>query len=163
MEYLALIAEIESLKEEIALLRAHKNSKKPERLPCPGVTGKGEKCKKFCVEGGVTCKVHGRPVKEPQAKKPKAPKAPKAVKIACTGVNMRGNPCKNKCVENQTWCEKHNPSVPVKIKKSKGHKKVVHNHEVVIESLVPCEACDTGTKWVSEVEFWVARNEPRMI
>ena len=105
MEYLALVAEIETLKEEITLLRAAKKS--------------------------------GR--------------------VACTGINMRGNPCKNKCVENQSWCEKHDPSLPPKVKKSKGHK-----HGVTVESLVPCEPCDTGG-WISEAEFWAARNEPRMI
>ena len=117
MEYLALIAEIETLKEEVELLRAPVKSKKPERVLCQSVTGKGVPCKRYSVDGCLTCKVHGKPQKEVKPKKP-----PRVPKIVCTGLNMRGNPCKNKCVENQTWCEKHDPSLPPKEKKSKKKK-----------------------------------------
>lgn len=151
MEYLALIAEIESLKEEIDVLRTSTKTKKPERIPCPETTGKGVKCKRFCVDGGSTCKIHSSPKKEVKPKKTKLPK------VCCTGLNMRGNPCKNKCVENQTWCEKHDPSIPPKVKKSKANKKLV------VEPLVACEECPTKEGWVSELEFWRARTEPRMI
>lgn len=154
MEYLSLIAEIESLKEEITVLKATKSVKKTQpRVQCQTVTGKGVQCKKFCVEGGLVCKVHGKPPKEV------VKKLPRPHKVVCSGLNMRGNPCKNKCIEGETWCERHDPSLPPKEKKNK---KVVesHNHGVVVEPLVPC---DTGGKWVSEVDFYIARNEPRLI
>ena len=53
MEYLALIAEIESLKAQLAALQPPKKS---ARVPCPGMTGKGVQCKKYCVDG----KFYGR-------------------------------------------------------------------------------------------------------
>jgi len=173
MEYLSLIAEIESLKAENEALKArlkcHKKTK-VERVPCPGVTGKGQGCKKFCVDGETTCKVHGR------EKVPKVPKVskPKAAKVHCTGLNMRGNACKGKCVADQTYCEKHDPALPLKEKKVK-KKKVApeHNHGVGVEPLVPCELCETHgdmfdagvteVKWVDEGTFWARRNEAVMI
>ena len=176
MEYLSLVAEIESLKAdlagaeaEIARLKCPKKAK-VERVPCPGVTGKGQGCKKFCVGDEATCKVHGR---EKVQKVPKVSK-PKAVKVHCTGLNMRGNPCKGKCLPDQTWCEKHDPSLPPKEKKVK-KKKVApeHNHGVGVEPLVPCELCETHgdmfdagvteVKWVDEGTFWARRNEAVMI
>jgi hypothetical protein len=168
MEYLALIAEIESLKEELALLKVPKQPRKPVKVPCPGVTGKGHACKKYCVAGETTCKVHGR---EEVVKPKKVPKAPKKM---CVGMNMRGNACKGKCLPNETFCEKHDPTAPVKEKKVK-KKKVApeHNHGVGVEPLVPCELCETHgdmfdagvteVKWVDEGTFWASRNEPRMI
>jgi hypothetical protein len=151
MEYLALIAEIESLKEEVAVLRASAKPKKLERIPCSETTGKGEKCKRFCIDGGSTCKIHSRPKKEVKPKKQKLPK------VCCIGLNIRGNPCKNKCIENQTWCEKHDPSIPHKVKKMKVDKKLV------VEPLLAYENSSTMEGWVSELEFWRVRNEPRMI
>lgn len=139
MDNLALLAEIESLKEQIRTLQAPKKSKAP-RIPCPGVTGKGVQCKKYCVPGEGTCKVHGRPVKE------KPDKVPRPVKTHCTGLNMRGNACKGKCVDGETWCERHDPSAPVKEKKGKGKVKKVapeHTHKIGVEPLVPCELCET--------------------
>ena len=128
MEYLCLLAEIESLKEENALLR-QKSS------PCPFITAKGTPCTRMCDGDKTACKVHNRPQKVP--------------KCVCTGVNMRGNPCKRKCIEGQTHCEKHDPNVQKKEKTLTMH----------VEPLVPMD----DKKWVSEVAFWVARNEPRMI
>lgn len=52
MEYLSLIAEIESLKEQ---LKALQPPKKPERTLCPRLTSKGIPCKKYCVPGEQTC------------------------------------------------------------------------------------------------------------
>lgn len=139
-----MLLEIEALRAEIAMLKETKNtkkSKKAERVPCPGMTGKGVQCKKYCVEGEGACKVHGRPVKV--SEKVKVGREPKKV---CSGLNMRGNPCKRKCVDGETWCDRHDPSLPVKENKSKGKSKKVapvHNHKVGEEALVPCELCET--------------------
>jgi len=155
MEYLALIAEIETLKAELASLQP---TKKPPRIQCPHSTSKGQPCKKYCAPGLETCKVHGKPRKE------KAPPKEKPKKVSCVGVNMRGNACKGKCLPDQTWCERHDPSLPVKEKKGK-KKKVApeHNHGVGVEPLVPCELCEThgnifdlgvtDAKWVDEGTF----------
>ena len=102
MEYLCLLAEIETLKEENDLLR-HK-SRKVQATPKP----------------------------------------------VCSCMNMRGNPCKRKCLEGKTHCEKHDPSV---------YKKEKICPVMQVEPLVPT----TDVKWVSEVEFWISRNEPRMV
>ena len=130
MEYLCLLAEIETLKEENALLR-QKDS------VCPFITGKGTPCKRKCDGDKNACKIHSRPQKVP--------------KKVCGCVNMRGNPCKRKCVDGKTHCEKHDPSAqkPKKEKKEKMH----------VEPLVPVD----DKKWVGELAFWIARNEPRMI
>lgn len=141
MDMSELLREIEALRAELAVLKAPKRSK-PPRIPCPGVTGKGVQCKKYCVDGEGTCKVHGRPAKVPKESK----KVPRAVKVVCGGLNMRGNPCKKKCIDGETWCERHDPSAPVKEKKGKSKgKKVapVHNHGIGVEPLVPCELCET--------------------
>ena len=139
MDVSELLKEIEALRAELAVLKAPKKAK-VEKVPCPGMTGKGVQCKKYCVPGQTTCKVHGRPVKEKPAK------VPRPVKTHCTGLNMRGNPCKRKCVEGETCCERHDPSAPPKEKKTKGKTKKttpVHTHGVGEEPLVPCELCET--------------------
>ena len=160
MEYLALLAEIETLKEQLTALQP---KVKPTRTPCPHSTSKGTPCKKYCVDGQQTCKVHGKPRKE------KPPPKEKPVKQKCTGLNMRGNPCKRKCVSGETYCERHDPSLPPKVltKKGKG-KKVVpeHDHGVGEESQT-CQLCETHgdifdegvteAKWVDEAEFWARR------
>jgi hypothetical protein len=138
MDVSKLLAEIEALKAEVAALKGKKV--KVVKVPCPGVTGKGVQCKKFCVPGEATCKVHGRPVKEKPKKEPRVPKP------VCGGLNMRGNPCKRKCVDGETWCERHDPSLPVPEKKGKGKsKKVVpvHTHGIGEEPVIPCELCET--------------------
>lgn len=155
MEYLALIAEIESLKEQLAALQP---KVKPERTPCPRVTSKGQTCKKYCVEGAQTCKVHGKP--------PKPMKTPKEkpVKQHCTGLNMRGNPCKGKCLPGETYCERHDPKAPPKqAQKKKKKQPPEHNHGIGVEPLVPCDLCEThgdifdggvtDAKWVDEATF----------
>lgn len=161
MEYLALIAEIESLKAENESLRAQlepKVPKKPIKQPCPGVTSKGIPCKKYCAPNLTTCKVHGAPPKPPKTPKEK----PK--KVNCTGTNMRGNACKGKCVPDQTYCERHDPKAPPK-QTQKKKKKVApeHNHRIGVEPLVPCSLCETHgdmfdggvteAKWVDEGTF----------
>ena len=129
MEYLCLLAEIESLKSELA------STKRPK---CPHTTSKGSTCKKYCLVGFGSCKVHSKP-----------PKPPKPVKLRlkrvfCTGVNMRGNPCKRKCVEGETYCDRHDPSLPVKVKaKRVGSKKVPEHNHSIGERGVGCELCDT--------------------
>ena len=155
MDILALVAEIESLRAQLAALQP---PKKPVRIPCPHVTSKNSQCKKYCVPGARTCKVHGKP--------PKPPKTPKEkpVKQHCTGLNMRGNPCKGKVVPGCTWCERHDPALPPKVLTKKVKKKVVpeHNHGIGEVSLT-CGLCETHgdifdegvteVKWVDEGTF----------
>ena len=155
MEYLALIAEIETLKEQLEALQP---KAKPERTPCPHTTSKGSPCKKYCAPNLTTCKVHGKPPKP--AKTPKE----KPKKVHCTGLNMRGNPCKGKCLPDQTYCERHDPKNPPKEKKGKKKKQApLHTHGIGVEPLVPCELCEThgdifdggvtDVKWVDEGTF----------
>jgi len=155
MEYLSLIAEIESLKAQLAALQP---PKKPPKTPCPHSTSKGVPCKKYCAPGLETCKVHGKPRKE------KPPPKEKPKKVHCTGLNMRGNPCKGKCVSGETYCERHDPKAPPKQTQKKKKKGVPeHNHGVGVEPLVPCELCEThgnifdlgvtDAKWVDEGTF----------
>jgi len=170
MEYLSLIAEIETLKEELAAANAElatlkpKVKAKPERVPCPHTTSKGVQCKKYCAPNLQTCKVHGRPKKEKPAPKPKV------VKPKCTGLNMRGNPCKRKCLPGQTYCDRHDPKLPPKEKKGKGKGKKQtpqHNHGIGEKPEVPCGLCGTHgdmfdpgvteAVWVDEAEFWARR------
>ena len=134
MEYLCLLAEIETLKEENALLRR----KYAPKQQCPFITGKGTQCKRMCNGTSSTCKIHDRPAKVQVVSK-----------LVCSGVNMRGNPCKRKCLEGQGHCDKHDPSVKKKEKALTMH----------VEPLVPVD----DKKWVNEAAFWIARNEPRMI
>ena len=170
MEYLSLIAEIESLKEELAAANAElatlkpKPKSKPEKVPCPHITSKGVPCKKYCAAGLETCKVHGRPPKT------KPPPKPRPVKVVCTGLNMRGNPCKRKVLVGCTYCDKHDPSLPPKEKKGKGKGKKQtpqHNHGIGEKPEVPCGLCGTHgdmfdpgvteAVWVDEAEFWARR------
>lgn len=171
MEYLALIAEIETLKAELDATRTQlvslqpKTKQKPERVPCPHVTSKGSPCKKYCAPDIGTCKVHSKPMKE------KAPPKPKFSRPKCTGINMRGNPCKGKCMEDQTYCERHDPNLAPKEKTKKSKKKdtPLHNHLVGVEPLVQCELCDThgdmfdmsitDAKWVDEATYWARRTQ----
>lgn len=162
MEYLCLIAEIESLKEQLAALQP---KVKPTKQPCPHTTSKGSPCKKYCVPGETTCKVHGKPRK---AKPPKARKE-KPKKVHCTGLNLRGNPCKRKCLPGETYCERHDPKAPPKppVKKQKNKQLPQHNHGIGEVPVVPCGLCGTHgdlfdpgvteATWVDEAEFWARR------
>ena len=60
MEYLCLLAEIESLKSELA------STKRPK---CPHTTSKGSTCKKYCLVGFGSCKVHSKPPKPVKLKR----------------------------------------------------------------------------------------------
>lgn len=160
MEYLCLIAEIETLKEQ---LKALQPPKKPPRIPCPHTTSKGSPCKKYCAPNLNTCKVHGKPPKPPKTPKEK----PK--KVSCTGINLRGNPCKRKVLTDCTYCERHDPSLPVKVsvKKQKNKQPPQHNHGIGEVPVVPCGLCGTHgdlfdpgvteATWVDEAEFWARR------
>ena len=165
MEYLALIAEIETLKGELAAANAElatlrpKAKAKPIKVPCPHITSKGVPCKKYCAPNLQTCKVHGKPRKE------KPPPKPKPKKVVCTGLNMRGNPCKGKCLPDQSYCERHDPKNPPKEVKKKSKKKVVpeHTHKIGEVPAVPCGLCEThgdlfdvgvtDAVWVDEATF----------
>lgn len=163
MEILALVAENESLKEQLAVLQAEldqfRPKAKPVRTPCPHVTSKGQACKKYCAPGLETCKVHGKPRKE------KPPPKEKPKKVHCTGVNMRGNPCKRKVLPDCTHCERHDPSLPPKVptKKVKNKQVPKHTHGVGEKPVVPCGLCEThgdvfdpgvtDVKWVDEATF----------
>ena len=160
MEYLCLIAEIESLKEQ---LKALQPKVKPVRTPCPHTTSKGSPCKKYCAPGLTTCKVHGKP--------PRPPKTPKVkpVKQHCMGTNLRGNPCKRKVLPDCTYCERHDPALPPKQAPKKQKNKVApqHNHGIGEVPVVPCGLCGTHgdlfdpgvteATWVDEAEFWARR------
>jgi hypothetical protein len=161
MDVSELLKEIESLKAQLAQLQP---KAKPERIPCPRVTSKNSPCKKYCVPGEQTCKVHGAPPKPPKTPKPKV------VKQHCTGTNMRGNPCKGKVLTDCTYCERHDPEAPPK-QTQKKKKKVApeHTHRIGVEPLVPCSLCETHgdmfdggvteAKWVDEAVYWARRTE----
>ena len=138
MDMSALLLEIEALRAELSLLK----KKKPERVLCPKVTGKGVPCKRYCAEGEGACKMHSKVSTKPE-KPVKPPKAPKKV---CCGLSILGNTCKRKCVEGEMWCERHDPSLPVKEKKKK-----------VDSRCVPYVA--NASQWVDEVTFWQRRCE----
>lgn len=160
MEYLCLIAEIESLKEQLKVLQP---KVKPAKQPCPHTTSKGSPCKKYCAPGLETCKVHGKPRKE------KPPPKVKPVRQHCTGLNLRGNPCKRKCLPGETYCERHDPKAPPKppVKKQKNKVAPRHNHGIGEVPVVPCGLCGTHgdlfdpgvteATWVDEAEFWARR------
>jgi hypothetical protein len=185
MEYLCLIAEIEALKEENARLcqtitgknvrKIHANPQKVVKSICSCLNMRGNPCKRKCLEGKDHCEKHdpsvqkvvksicsclnmrGNPCKRKCLEgkdhcEKHDPSVQKVVKSICSCLNMRGNPCKRKCLEGKDHCEKHDPSVQKPRVKPTGSK-------VYIEQLVPWDK----TKWVSELEFWTARNEPRMI
>ena len=167
MEYLALVAENESLRDQITRLQAQlaklQPKAKPERIPCPHTTSKGSPCKKYCAPNLTTCKVHGKP-----AKPPKTPKE-KPKKVSCTGLNLRGNPCKRKVLSDCTYCERHDPKAPPKppVKKQKNKQLPRHNHGIGEVPVVPCGLCGTHgdlfdpgvteATWVDEAEFWARR------
>lgn len=173
MEILALVAENESLKEQLATLQAQLDALRPKvkpvRTPCPHVTSKNSQCKKYCAPGLTTCKVHGKPPKL------KAPPKEKPKKVLCTGLNMRGNPCKRKVLQDCTHCERHDPSLPPKQtqKKVKNKQPPKHTHGVGEKPVVPCGLCEThgdvfdpgvtDVKWVDEATFWARRIEARMM
>lgn len=133
MEYLCLLAEIESLKFQL-----EPRNNRPVRIPCPHVTSKGHSCKKYCLPGLESCKVHSKPPKPPKVVRVKSKR------VYCTGLNMRGNPCKRKCVDGETYCERHDPSLPVKEKlKRVGVKRVPEHNHAIGEVGVGCDLCDT--------------------
>ena len=113
---------------------------KPPRVQCPFKTAKGFQCRKFCMDGAETCKVHSKPLKAT-----KIVKIPRVKKQACTGINIRGNPCRNKCLDGKTFCERHDPDAPPAIKKTKRNKKretPMHTHapgEIPEERCILCE------------------------
>jgi hypothetical protein len=173
MEILALVAENESLRAQLAVLQAELDQlrprTKPVKTPCPHVTSKGVPCKKYCATGLQTCKVHSKPpkTKPPPKEKPK--------KVQCTGVNMRGNPCKRKVLPDCTHCERHDPkNLPKQAqKKVKNKQPPKHTHCVGEKPVVPCGLCEThgdvfdpgvtDVKWVDEATFWARRIDSRVI
>ena len=69
----ALLAEVASLRAELALLR------QTRKQPCQGVTGKGTPCRNGALVGTCHCRMHSRGPKE--AKPPRVRKEPKPKKI----------------------------------------------------------------------------------
>ena len=49
----------------IKLVKKHVKPKKekPPRVQCPFKTAKGSQCRKYCMDGAETCKVHSKPLK----------------------------------------------------------------------------------------------------
>ena len=128
--------ENENLKKQIK-----PKKEKPIRVQCPCKTAKGTQCRKFCIDGANTCKVHSKPLKSV-----KTPKPPRIKKQMCTGINIRGNPCRNKCIEEQTYCERHDPNAPPIVKKTKRNKKretPMHTHAPDEKPTVRCILCET--------------------
>ncbi|MBP04668.1 MAG: hypothetical protein CMA72_07800 [Euryarchaeota archaeon] len=70
----ALLAEVASLREEVARLR-----RGPRKQPCQGVTGKGTPCRNGALPGTTHCRMHSREPKAPKC--PKVRKEPKPKKI----------------------------------------------------------------------------------
>ena len=138
-----VVRENRKLQDEVDDLKKQVKPKKekPVKIRCPFITAKGTQCRKFCVEGMETCKVHSKPLKPP-----KPAKAPRAKKQCCTGINIRGNPCRNKCLEGKTHCERHDPDNPPVVKKTKRNKKrqqQMHNHAPGEIPKTKCLLCET--------------------
>jgi hypothetical protein len=138
-----IVRENRKLQDEVDKLKKQVKPKKekPVKICCPFITAKGTQCRKFCVEGMKTCKVHSKPLKPP-----KPAKAPRAKKQCCTGINIRGNPCRNKCLEGKTHCERHDPDNPPVVKKTKRNKKrqqQMHNHTPDEIPKMRCLLCET--------------------
>ena len=64
-EFRSVVRDRQKLEEENNDLKAQIKPKKVKsvRTRCPCMTAKGTQCRKFCVEGGDTCKVHSKPLK----------------------------------------------------------------------------------------------------
>ena len=128
--------EVDELKKQVK-----PKKEKPVKISCPFITAKGTQCRKFCVEGVETCKVHSKPLKPT-----KPVKAPRAKKQCCTGINIRGNPCRNKCLDGKTHCERHDPDNPPVVKKTKRNKKrpqQMHTHAPGEIPKMRCLLCET--------------------
>lgn len=138
-----VVRENRKLQDEVDELKKQVKPKKekPVKIRCPFITAKGTQCRKFCVEGSETCKVHSKPLKPP-----KPAKAPRTKKQCCTGINIRGNPCRNRCLEGKTHCERHDPDTPHVAKKTKRNKKrqqQMHNHAPGEIPKMKCLLCET--------------------
>lgn len=142
-EFRGIVRDRQKLEEEINVLKAQIKPKKVKsvRARCPCMTAKGTQCRKFCIEGADTCKVHSKPLKPA-----KPPKKPRVKRQTCSGVNIRGNPCRNKCIDGKTFCERHDPDAPMVNKKTKRNKKrdiQMHTHEPGEVPTVRCLLCET--------------------
>lgn len=142
-EFHSVVRDRQKLEEENEELKARIKPKKVKgvRVRCPCVTAKGTQCRKFCIEGGDTCKVHSKPLKPVIP-----PKKPRVKRQSCNGINIRGNPCRNKCVDGKTFCERHDPDAPIVVKKTKRNKKrdiQMHTHEPDEVPTVRCLLCET--------------------
>ena len=142
-EFRSVVRDRQKLEEENEDLKAQIKPKKVKsiRLRCPCMTAKSTQCRKFCIEGSDTCKVHSKPLKPV-----KPPKNPRVKRQTCNGINIRGNPCRNKCIDDKTFCERHNPDAPVVSKKTKRNKKRdirMHTHEPGEVPTVRCVLCET--------------------
>jgi FtsZ-binding cell division protein ZapB len=118
-EYRHVVRDRQKLEEENEQLKTQIKPKKDKRVRvrCPCTTAKGTQCRKFCLEGIETCKVHSKPLKPA-----KPAKKPRVKRQLCSGINIRGNPCRNKCMDDKTYCERHDPDAPVITKKTKRNK-----------------------------------------
>ena len=142
-EFRGIVRDRQKLEEEINVLKAQIKPKKVKsvRARCPCMTAKGRQCRKFCIEGADSCKVHSKPLKPA-----KPPKKPRVKRQTCSGVNIRGNPCRNKCIDGKTFCERHDPDAPMVNKKTKRNKKrdiQMHTHEPGEVPTVRCLLCET--------------------
>jgi len=77
-EYRHVVRDRQKLEEENEQLKTQIKPKKDKRVRvrCPCTTAKGTQCRKFCLEGIETCKVHSKPLKPANpAKKPRSKEA----------------------------------------------------------------------------------------
>jgi hypothetical protein len=142
-EFRHVVRDRQKLEEENEQLKKQIKPKKEKyiRVRCPCTTAKGTQCRKFCLEGVDTCKVHSKPLKAP-----KQPKTPRAKRQMCSGINIRGNSCRNKCIDGKTYCERHDPDAPVIAKKTKRNKRrevQMHTHDPGEIPTIRCLLCET--------------------
>lgn len=136
-----LVEENKTLRDQNEKNKHKQRKEKPTRVQCEFITAKGTQCRKFCIDGKHSCKVHSKPLKCV-----KVVKQPRVKKLQCTGINIRGNPCRNKCLDGKTYCVKHDPNLPPVIKKVKRNK----NREIPMHTHLPghspigrCILCET--------------------
>jgi hypothetical protein len=125
----ALLQELEALRAELALL------KKPAKVPCPKVTGKGVPCTRYCVSGEGACKMHNKVLAKPE-------------KVPCPKVTGKGVPCTRYCVNGEGACKMH-----IRVLEKPAKKKV----DPRCDPYVPYVA--NASQWVDEVTFWRRRCE----
>ena len=69
------VEENKTLRDQNEKIRHKQKKEKASRVQCEFITAKGTQCRKFCIDGKNSCKVHSKPlkcvnvVKQPMVKK----------------------------------------------------------------------------------------------